>query len=236
MKKTAINLIFILLSLTVFSSIGVGMEENADTASPSAFLPSDTYTFEPVLEGALVAHDFIIENKGTATLQILSVKPGCGCTTASYTKEIPPGESGKISLSFNSSGYGGNTVNKRPRVETNDPDHTSITLTITGSVEKLAEIEPEKAILTGTAGEDIKTEIKITPNKKFPSKIAGVRAKTGENIRFDLKEIKGPDGVQYILTVSNLRKEAASYNDKIYLRTDNARKSEITIDVAAEIK
>jgi len=236
MKRTVINLIFILIALTAFSSTGPAQEKNADTPSALAFLPSDTYTFEPVLEGTLVTHDFIIENKGNATLQVLSVRPGCGCTSASFTKEIPPGGNGKISLSFNSSGYGGSTVNKKTRVETNDPDHASISLIITGTIEKFAEIEPDGAVLTGTAGEDIKTEIKITPNKKSPFKITGVKAKSGENIRCDLKEIKGSDGIQYVLTVSNLKKEAAKYNDRISLTTDNVLKPEITIYVSAVIK
>jgi len=236
MKRTVINLVFLLMAPAIFSSIGSAQEKGTGTAGPVAFLASDTYTFEPVLEGALVTHDFIIENRGNAVLQILNVKAGCGCTTASNTpKEIAPGQSGKISLSFNSSGYGGDTVNKRTRVETNDPDHATITLTITGPIEEFAKIEPERAVLTGAAGEDIKTEIRITPNKKSPFKITGVKAKEGKSIRLDLKEAKTEDGA-YILTVTNLRKEAAKYNDKIYLTTDNTAKPELSIYVAGEIK
>jgi len=44
--------------------------------SPYAFLPEAGYEFSPVLEGALIEHDFIIQNKGAALLNIVKVSPG----------------------------------------------------------------------------------------------------------------------------------------------------------------
>jgi len=153
MNRAVINFIFILISLTIFPLMSAFSEEKFDAGSPVAFLPSDIYNFESVPEGVLVTHDFIIENKGTAPLQILSVQPGCGCTTASYTKEILPGGSGKISLSFDTAGYGGISVNKKTLVKTTDPNNSSFRLTITGNVETFAQINPNSAILKGSAGD-----------------------------------------------------------------------------------
>ena len=44
--------------------------------APSAFLPSDSFEFAPVLEGTRVTHDYVIQNKGTAPLNIHRVKTG----------------------------------------------------------------------------------------------------------------------------------------------------------------
>ena len=41
---------------------------------PLAHLPTLRYEFEPVLEGRQVTHDFVVQNKGSATLEIQKVK------------------------------------------------------------------------------------------------------------------------------------------------------------------
>jgi len=41
---------------------------------PLAFLPADRYQFDTVVEGQEVAHDFMVENKGSAPLKIQKVK------------------------------------------------------------------------------------------------------------------------------------------------------------------
>jgi hypothetical protein len=49
-----------------------------DTASEtlSYAIPETQFTFQPVVEGTEVVHDFIIQNKGTDVLSILNVKTG----------------------------------------------------------------------------------------------------------------------------------------------------------------
>jgi len=41
---------------------------------PSAYLPADRYEFAPVMEGKEVVHDFVVQNKGSAPLEIQKVK------------------------------------------------------------------------------------------------------------------------------------------------------------------
>lgn len=50
--------------------------ENITRENPVAFLPEQIFEFEPVIEGNIVIHDFIIQNKGTALLVIHKVKTG----------------------------------------------------------------------------------------------------------------------------------------------------------------
>ena len=236
MYRAIINLILILIFSTIFPSISLSLEEKSATCSPVAFLPSEAYNFDPVLEGEKVTHDFIIENKGSALLQIFSVKTSCGCTAAFWSKEIPPGAKGNISLSLNTKGYGGKSIQKTARVETNDPDNMTITLTLSGDVEAYAKIEPARAVLSGAAGSDIKAEIKIIPNKKFPFRITGMKNKGGENISLDLRKITDEGGSKYLLSVINLRKTPGKYSDNIFLTTDSALKPDIEISVSGEIR
>jgi hypothetical protein len=41
---------------------------------PSAHLPALRYEFEPVMEGREIVHDFVVQNKGSATLEIQKVR------------------------------------------------------------------------------------------------------------------------------------------------------------------
>ena len=50
--------------------------KNSAEKRPLAVIPEQTYEFVPVVEGSLVTHDFIIQNKGTAPLVIEKDKTG----------------------------------------------------------------------------------------------------------------------------------------------------------------
>jgi hypothetical protein len=59
------------LSLPVFTEA----QENV-SGSPDAFVPQPSFEFEPVPEGAVIAHDFIILNRGITPLLIHKVNTG----------------------------------------------------------------------------------------------------------------------------------------------------------------
>jgi hypothetical protein len=53
----------------------VTVEKPAES-SPIAVLPQDTYIFPSAMEGDTIVRDFVVQNKGNAELEILSVRPG----------------------------------------------------------------------------------------------------------------------------------------------------------------
>ena len=61
------------IGLTLFVAVGFGAQ---DEAEPAAFFPQTLYEFSPVLDGTEVVHEFVVQNKGTATLNIDRVKTG----------------------------------------------------------------------------------------------------------------------------------------------------------------
>jgi hypothetical protein len=48
----------------------------AQTTAPAAVVSKPSHQFEPVLEGQVVTHDFVVHNKGSADLQIEKIKTG----------------------------------------------------------------------------------------------------------------------------------------------------------------
>jgi len=72
--KYCSRLVAIVALLIAFSSaVCFGAEKDA---TASVFFPESQYEFSPVLDGTQVVHDFVIQNKGNATLTVDRVKTG----------------------------------------------------------------------------------------------------------------------------------------------------------------
>ncbi len=64
----------VLLLLLLVPALGFGNEKL--NLQPKACLPESVFTFQPVVEGNQVVHEFIIRNQGEASLNILDLKSG----------------------------------------------------------------------------------------------------------------------------------------------------------------
>ena len=73
MKFKILTVLCVTLFLTLFAAVCFGTQ---DQSGPSAFFPETTFEFTPVLDGSKVVHEFVIQNKGTATLKVEKVKTG----------------------------------------------------------------------------------------------------------------------------------------------------------------
>ena len=87
---------------------------------PEIFFEEGEFNFGKVAVGDKVTHAYSFVNKGKAPLQIAQVTPSCGCTTLKdWPKEpIAPGQSGTITVEFNSAGFSG-SIEKTIQVATN---------------------------------------------------------------------------------------------------------------------
>ena len=224
--------IILLTCLAVLPLISGAEDKQAET---QVFMPETQFTFQPVVEGTEVVHDFAIMNKGADTLSILNVKTSCGCTAVSYTRQVPAGGEGKITLKVNTTGYGGTLLKKSVQVETSAAKQPNLTLEITGNVEKFANITPNKLILRGNAGEPISGSATIAPDPKYPFKVLETKAKTGTDIRVEIEDKQENNATVYILTVENLKKDPGRYYDVILLKTDSLMKPELQLSVYGQI-
>jgi len=74
MKFAAYVKWFLIICLMVFP-FSSGAEAKADENFSYA-VPETQFTFQPVVEGTEVVHDFVILNKGADVLSLLNVKTG----------------------------------------------------------------------------------------------------------------------------------------------------------------
>ncbi|MCD4805853.1 MAG: DUF1573 domain-containing protein [Desulfobacterales bacterium] len=71
------NLFFFFFLFVLFLNLNASIKaEDNVNIYPSAYLPVDNYEFDTVVEGNEIDHQFIIQNKGTAPLNIEKVKTG----------------------------------------------------------------------------------------------------------------------------------------------------------------
>ncbi|MBL0701017.1 MAG: hypothetical protein JJV92_09065 [Desulfosarcina sp.] len=120
-------------------------------------------------------------------------------------------------------------------VQTNDEKRKNVTLVVSGEVERFVSIFPRRVNLCGKIGTEIKRSVKITPEKKYPFKITGLRAGKGDFIEYSLEESKKPDGIFYILRIKNTKTTKGGYHDSIYLKTDSKIQPEIRIGVYGNV-
>ena len=122
-------------------------------------------------------------------------------------------------------------MKKTAGVYTNDKNRPRQDLVISGMVEKFATIRPQHVSLRGVAGDPIKGQVSIIPEKKYPFKILDARAQDGKNINFQLDEVKNSKGQAYELTVENLQVKTGRYYDTIILKTDSKVRPELKVRV-----
>lgn len=96
-------------------------------------------------------------------------------------------------------------------------------------------MEPAYARLVGPAGTDIKKTITITREKDYPFKILNAKARSGNDIAFDVQEFSQADRNGYILTIENKKEVAGRYADAVILTTDSKVNPSITVPVYGQI-
>ena len=144
MKRVALLLPFFVLAScnSAVDRIETSTDTDAGTATTNTEmakeLPVITFAetfhdFGNVEEGRVVEHTFTFTNEGEGPLIISNAQGSCGCTVPEWPREpIAPGETGTITVSFNSTGRSGKQ-DKRVTLTTNAMPQTKV-LNITSVV------------------------------------------------------------------------------------------------------
>lgn len=138
-------------------------------ASPRAMIESKEKSFGAVVEGTIVDASFTVKNLGDQPLVIQRGTAPCGCTVVGISQPvtIQPAASFDVKVSFDTSGKSG-SQEKVATLYFNDPDQSSIDLSLVGSVEAIAEFSPQRISFTDVAiNESVSSDLKITPKRGF---------------------------------------------------------------------
>ncbi len=106
--------------------------------APKLVFNETTHDFGKMKKDTRVSTEFIFTNTGKSELNIRKVKPNCGCTVSKLDKyTLAPGESGIMSVEFNSTGRRG-SQQKSVVIFSNDPSAPTQRLIIKARVEDVS--------------------------------------------------------------------------------------------------
>ena len=112
---------------------------------------------------------FKYQNTGDKPVKFKSVRTSCGCTVAQTQKEeVPPGEKGEITATFNIGERTGTQV-KTVTVETDDPANVTTVLTLKAVIPQQLEITPT-FVFWGQGEAPKPKSIVVRAAKDFPVK------------------------------------------------------------------
>ncbi len=135
-----------MIKRTFFSIIVFSFSIFAQLIGPKISVQSSEYNFGDIIQGEEVSHTFVISNSGGDILRITDVRASCGCTAAQPDKkELKPGESTNIKVTFNSKGRVGPQL-KSVYVTSNDPERKEVQLNIRCNI-LLPEKKPKSGAL-----------------------------------------------------------------------------------------
>lgn len=150
-----------------------------------------------------------------------------------YDRVIPPGGTGKVTLTVDTSTVIGE-FEKRAVVWSNDLERRSVALYLKGEVIPYIKMEPGGFVsLNGALGRVPKGYIEIINNHESPLKITGIDNELPDNIKWRLKEIK--EGFAYGLEIEDISDKAGSYTAHLTIKTDNPQKQTLIVVVQGAI-
>jgi len=157
MRKSIGPILLVLGMITLFLSVSEASEQAAQVPPAPAETPARAekaegtprivfeeteHDFGSMGEQQTVKHTFTFKNGGDATLVIDNITTTCGCTgTLLSDKEILPGKTGNIEVTFKS-GRSGGQKKKSIIVHSNDPTQVQLRLYIMANVVIPIEVRP----------------------------------------------------------------------------------------------
>jgi len=199
----------------------------------------DTWDFGKVKQGASLTYEFSFKNDGGSKLNIKNVETSCGCTAALVSANtVDPGQTGKIKVTFNASGYSG-VVSKFIYVDSDDPDQPRVQLKITANVEvppapriDLNPYAQEVGLLL--EGEDVEAkltlankgelELQVDCNQKTATFLSG-----GKPVTFPLRIAAGKD-VALTLKMA-LPNRVGVLHEYVVLRSNDPQRPSLTFSL-----
>jgi hypothetical protein len=120
----------VLLSAVLLAACGGG--------TPDIDLAESQTDLGVVTNGEIPTIEIPVRNLGSSDLIIEAVTTSCGCTTASVSPEvIPPGETGALTIRYDSGAHGPDEVGPVMRqifIASNDPDESEFEFRLTAEI------------------------------------------------------------------------------------------------------
>ena len=206
----------------------------AEAPAPIIFCEQPSFDFGAAESGQMITHEFLLKNRGTAQLDIGSVRPSCGCTVANIsTQAVPPGGEARVTAQLNLAGRTG-PQHKAITVDSNDPKQPQLTLLLSGNVADAITINPAQLIfgqLSHTSSTS--AEVILSTGNGQPFHVTGVNLAMPI---FTTEVATRAEGKTYAITLrSKPTMTPGNYQSVMRVSTDSPTKPTIDVLVAANV-
>jgi hypothetical protein len=167
-------------------------EKASEAKAPRLTLTEPVKDYGTVPKGEKLNWAFEVKNTGDKDLEIISAKPGCGCTVADFDKIIKPGQTGKVTAHVDTTNFSG-PIAKAITLETNDPNTPTSQLTIHAIVKPYVEAYPAGFVRFNMLQGDAETQsLTIYSEEDEPFTITNIEV-PGEWVKATFRKIEKPE-------------------------------------------
>jgi hypothetical protein len=214
--------------------------------APRLTIVEPTKEYGEVAKGDKLDWSFVVKNTGTADLQIIAAKPGCGCTVADFDKVIKPGETGKVTAHVDTTNFTG-PIAKTVTLETNDPSTPTSQLTIHAIVKPYVEAYPAGFVRFNQLQGEVATQsITLYSDEEEPFEIKDVQV-PGNWVKVTYRKLEDSDRVANLgkagqsqykvdITVGGPDAKIGPMADKVRILTNSKHSPEYPISVTGVIR
>lgn len=236
----------IVIALMSTAPLAVGQEAKAtdEAKAPRLTLIEPIKDFGTVPKGQKLDWSFEVKNTGTSDLELLSVKPACGCTVAEFDKVIKPGQTGKLTAHVDTATFNG-PIAKSVAIETNDPNAPTAQVTISAVVKPYVEAYPAGFVrFNMVQGDAEKQSVLLFTEEKEPFEIVSVTSPR-EWIKVEYTKAEGEDVVskvgrpgqnQYRFDITVGGDHIGPIAEKIKIVTNSKHQPEYTLSVSGIVR
>lgn len=225
--KKLIALLFVGMAWT-----GLAMAQDG----PQITFSEEMKDFGEVERGDKVSLSFAFENTGKADLEIIEVKPSCGCTSADLEKKVyKPGEKGSIPITFDSARFDG-MVTKTVTVKTNDEKNPTKSIRLKGRIIQEISISPNYLTLVNIKrGEMVERSIEVSTERMAKLEVTDVKSNLDfielETVRKDDKNVS----IMVKFPASKVPTKSPAHNGTITFKTNGKSTPDASVTVYIKV-
>lgn len=229
-------------------------EAAAKDAAPRLTIVEPIKDYGTIPKGEKLDWAFVVKNTGDADLQIVSAKPGCGCTVADFDKVIKPGQTGKVTAHVDTTAFAG-PIAKTVTLETNDPTTPTSQLTIHAIVKPYVEafpagfvrfnllqgeVDAQSVVLYSEEEEPFavsKIELPIDPATNEPVKwVSATYEKVAEADKAPNVGRTGQDQYRVKITVGGPDAKLGPLSDKVHIVTTSKHQPDYFVSLSGVVR
>jgi hypothetical protein len=192
--------------------------------------------FGDVYTGLKADKILTIKNMGNDTLRITDVHAQCGCTAAMMKdedKKLAPGQSGKLSISFDTHNYPGLKVTKQVYISSNDTSNAKLTISFNVNVMNILDVKPNIISFNESKMESTYTKtVTISNPGKESIKILSVGT-AFDQVKVEMGKMQLMPGESTQLQAVFHPKGSGTFQGDIDIMTDNKALPKLTVKLYA---